>query len=145
MAKLIVIHSWRDQLQLLSRTDNPRRNTSRTDSAANLLRIPAATFGYLPTSQYHQQPRFQGPGGSKGFPGSPGAVPSYGMGPPPPGHGGMNYRHSGFQGPPPPGHFSPDQQIPVAPPGQQQMHQPRGPPPHMQAPPQQQQQPPIGG
>ncbi|KAK1807317.1 hypothetical protein LTR12_018337 [Friedmanniomyces endolithicus] len=68
------------------------------------------------------------------------------MGPPPPGYGGMNYGPPGpgFQGPPPPGHFSPNQQMPIGPPGQQQMHQPRGPPPHMQGPPQQQQQPPIG-
>ncbi|KAK4580144.1 hypothetical protein LTR86_000347 [Recurvomyces mirabilis] len=86
-------------------------------------------FGYPPPpNQFQGQPRFQGPGGPHGFPGSPGAVPGYGYGPPPPGYG-MGYGPppgQGFQGPPPPGHFQLNHQMPIGPPGQQR------PPPHMQ-------------
>ncbi|KAK0943169.1 hypothetical protein LTR29_005342 [Friedmanniomyces endolithicus] len=102
-------------------------------------------FGYPLPNQFQQQPRFQGPGGPHGFPGAPGAVPGYGMGPPPPGYGGMGYGPPGPGFPGPPGHFSPDQQMSVGPPGQQQMSQQRPLPNMQQGPPQQQHQQPTGG
>nr|POF17697.1 protein sum2 [Quercus suber] len=86
-------------------------------------------FGYGPPpgapGQFHGHPRFQGPGGPHGFPGSPGAVPAYGnYPPPPPGYGygppGPGFPHG------PPGQFHPHQQGPIGPPGHHMNQQ--GPP-----------------
>lgn len=74
---------------------------------------------YGPPYGYPQQQnaRFAGPGGPHGFPGTPGAVPGYGMpygGPPPP-PGWYPPPGQGFPqgGPPPPGPFSPPQTQPL--------------------------------
>nr|OQO18585.1 hypothetical protein B0A51_17006 [Rachicladosporium sp. CCFEE 5018] len=98
---------------------------------------PQQPYGYPPgppPNQFQQQPRFQGPGGPHGFPGSPGAVPGYGMpyggppgyGPPPPGYG------------PPPGHDFPQHPQGFPPPQQnmppQSQNQQRPPTASAQAP-----------